>query len=305
MAEALNTRLVEAEGPGWAEGAGVLSDFEDARTSANGSEFLANSTVLGLSALGAVKDPFQTTVSAGVGYLIEHIDFLREPLDVLAGDPGQIEAHAKSWQNVATTLEKTAQQRSADLSALSSWQGEAADAYRKAATEQAKNISEASAAADQLSQQVLSAGAAVGTVRSLIRDTIADFVAKVVERLVIAAAAAPVTIGGSLGVLIADVVLEATALAAKLASKLTELLGWLAKSAKVLEGLAGKIDDLTEGLGRVGERAKAAAPGHVRGAAGDQWADMKKPTGLPLDAAQEGWKQYEKTDTTRDEWNEQ
>ncbi|WP_051343213.1 hypothetical protein [Pseudonocardia spinosispora] len=304
MAEALSTQLVESEGPGVAEGAGVVSDVVDVWGSQSGGEFAANSAVYALSALGAIKDPFQTAVSAGVGYLIEHIDFLREPLDALAGDPGQIEAHAKSWQNVATTLEKTAQQRSADLGAVSGWQGEAADAYRKAAAEQAKTITDAAGAADQLSQQVLAAGAAVGTVRALIRDTIADFVAKVVERLLMAVATAVPTLGGSVGVVIADIVLEASALAAKLASKLSELLSWLAKSAKALEGLAGKIDDLTKGLGSVGDRARAAAPGHVRGAAGDQLADMKKAGGLPLDAAQESWKQYEKADTTRDEWNE-
>jgi hypothetical protein len=38
--------------------------------------------------------------AAGVGWLMEHVSFLREPLDRLMGDPKAIEGHAQSWKNI-------------------------------------------------------------------------------------------------------------------------------------------------------------------------------------------------------------
>jgi len=61
----------------------------------------ANGAVVGLGALGAVMDPFQAIFAAGVGWLMEHVDCLREPLDWLCGDPKEIEGHAhepRTWK---------------------------------------------------------------------------------------------------------------------------------------------------------------------------------------------------------------
>ncbi|MGH3994043.1 MAG: hypothetical protein ACRDSN_16485, partial [Pseudonocardiaceae bacterium] len=45
-----------------------------------------------LDSLGAIVDPLGTLAAAGVGWLIEHCEPLRWPLDQLAGDPQAIEA---------------------------------------------------------------------------------------------------------------------------------------------------------------------------------------------------------------------
>lgn len=42
-----------------------------------------------------------TAFIAGAGWLIEHVQPLQDALDMLAGDPTLVEAHAMTWDNVA------------------------------------------------------------------------------------------------------------------------------------------------------------------------------------------------------------
>src|SRR5438067_2110491 len=58
---------------------------------------------LGAAAEGAALaiDPVGTLLSYGIGWLMEHVKPLSDALDWLAGDPDQISAYAKSWQNVS------------------------------------------------------------------------------------------------------------------------------------------------------------------------------------------------------------
>jgi hypothetical protein len=59
-----------------------------------------NGVATGLALIGAVMDPLQAIFAAGVGWLMEHVSLLREPLDKLMGDPHAIEGHARSWYNI-------------------------------------------------------------------------------------------------------------------------------------------------------------------------------------------------------------
>lgn len=87
----------------WYEGAGVLEaamGVKDGLASGGYWSAAGNGAVVGLSALSAVMDPFQVIFAAGVGWLMEHVAILREPLDWLAGDPKEIEGHAATWRNL-------------------------------------------------------------------------------------------------------------------------------------------------------------------------------------------------------------
>jgi uncharacterized protein YukE len=297
--------VVSDDGPGEFEGAGIVSDFSDLEQSSTLAQGTLNGTAAAISYLGFVKDPFQTALSAGVGWVIEHVGFLREPLDMLAGNPGAIEAHAKTWQHVAKQLGSTAQQRADSATSLTSWQGEASAAYRSAAAQQAQKIAEASRAANELSREVLSAGALVGTVRSTIRDAIADFIAEMVEHALVALAAAPLTLTATLDAFVVELVAKASALAGKIISKISELMKSLAKSGTVLEGLAGRMGELAESLGKVGEKATPmvdGAVGAVKEIAQEQIKDMAKPGGLPKDLGIEVAKQSADVGATESEW---
>ena len=271
---------VKENGPGALDGSGIVASANDLMHSRSPVEAVPNGIAVGLSALGVIKDPFESALTAGVGWVIEHVAFLREPLDALAGNPRAIEAHAKTWQNVAKQLEATARQRASGVAELSGWQGDARLAYQTAATQQADKIQQACGAADELSRQVLLAGAAVGTVRSLIRDLIATFIAKVVERLILAGLTAIETLGLSAAAVIADIVVEGIALAGTIAGKIAELVKTLGHSSKVLTGLSGKMDDLSQGLGKVGAKAASELPdalGNRVSATIDQGVSMLSP----------------------------
>ena len=77
------------------DGSGMISDV------ANTAKDLANGDGLGvamdgaasaLDTLGVIEDPLGSLLSAGVGWLIEHLDFLRQPLDLLAPELGVVRA---------------------------------------------------------------------------------------------------------------------------------------------------------------------------------------------------------------------
>ena len=91
------------------EGTGVTSswaDFGEAVTEEqpDGLTIAFAAAGAGLDTLGAITDPFDEVLSSAAGWLIEHVWFLREPLDALAGDPQQVIAQARTWSNIAAEL---------------------------------------------------------------------------------------------------------------------------------------------------------------------------------------------------------
>ena len=87
-----------------------------------------NAAALGLDVLGAVMDPVGALATAGIGWLIEHLSFLREPLDWLAGNGDKIKAAVTTWNQVAADLHNIGEQQDkAVKSELPCWeQGTAA-----------------------------------------------------------------------------------------------------------------------------------------------------------------------------------
>ena len=76
------------------EGAGVLSSWSDLGEALptdrqwDPGEIGFAASAVALDSLDAAMDPLGALGSAGVGWLIEHVEFLHEPLDWLAGESG-------------------------------------------------------------------------------------------------------------------------------------------------------------------------------------------------------------------------
>jgi hypothetical protein len=71
-------------------GGGILSDVASTITDARNGDWLnlgVDVATDALDLLGVAMDPLGSLASAGVGWLIEHISFLKEGLDKLAGSP--------------------------------------------------------------------------------------------------------------------------------------------------------------------------------------------------------------------------
>jgi uncharacterized protein YukE len=161
-----------------------------------------------LEVLGAILNPANALLSAGVSWLIEHIEPLREAVDQLAGDPAAINAYADAWQAVATKLH-SAQERFGEIIGpdTQSWTGEAADAYRTSAREQQGGLAAVAATAEAVAAAVRSAGTVIGSVRDMVREIIVECVSTILSRLPIWLGLVSATLGLALPGIIVDLVM--------------------------------------------------------------------------------------------------
>ncbi|MCY1138170.1 hypothetical protein OWR29_09190 [Actinoplanes sp. Pm04-4] len=215
----------------------------------------------GLDALAFVTDPLGQLVSWGVGWLIEHVKPLSDALDALAGDPDQINAYARTWSNVAgavtaagTTLHDGAVRQ------ISSWTGVASRSYRHVAGEHEAALQALAKATTALGQITAGAGMLVATVRMMVRDLIADFVSVLAVRLWEWLAEAGVTLGLGTPWVIAQVTTLAGKWVARIAKLLDGLIGSLRRLTPMMRGLEKIIEDIKAVLRRLGRNAGAAGP---------------------------------------------
>lgn len=248
------TLVVPADGPGALDGAGVLSSVADVGTaleSGDPSYLAAAVDAAAVDLLGAVMDPLGSLLEGAAGWVIEHVWFLREPLDALAGDPNQVKAQSHTWRNASRALLDVAQRYPRDAAAVP-WTGAAADEYRAAVGDYAHHLGRAAGAAHAASVEIMASAAAVGTVRAIIRDVVAEFVATAIERALFAMATAVPTSGGSLAAFATVVVLEAVDLANDNVRRITRLLADLDAAALRL----AEVEKVVQRVRAVGTEAE-------------------------------------------------
>ncbi len=111
------------------EGAGVVSsyaDLSDALTAdrVDPLQVAFAAAGAGIDTLGVVVNPLDSLFAAGIGWLIEHVDFLSDPLDALAGDPAAVLEQARAWQAMSAELGATAiGYRHAAATVAAGWNG--------------------------------------------------------------------------------------------------------------------------------------------------------------------------------------
>lgn len=234
------TAPVDVEGPGPLDGAGVFSSIEDLGTAAgeqDGAGVGVAATVAGLDALSLVADPLSELGTAGVGWAIEHFAFLSEPLDRLCGNPRQIEARAKDWQQISRELAALVPEIETVLAVPAAWTGTAGGAFHGAAATQVDTARRLSEAAHGVADVVLTSASVVGTERAIVRDLIAEFVVWLVPKLLAWAAGAAVTAGGAAPVGIAVLVLDAVDLSRTIVRRVEEVVALLEKASAVARRL--------------------------------------------------------------------
>jgi uncharacterized protein YukE len=211
----------------------------------------------GLDALAFVSDPIGALLQYGVAWIIEHVKPLREALDWLAGDPAQIQAHARTWRNVAGALSDRAEDldRAVRWDTIE-WTGSAADAYRTWTAQQKAAVGALAKASETLAAITEAAGFLVAGVRMLVRDGIATLV----SRLVVYAAEE----AASLGLATPLVVEQVSTLCASWAARIAKWLRDLVASLSRLRGMAGKVAELIEKikgiLGKFGRKGGGKDP---------------------------------------------
>ncbi|MFL6124775.1 hypothetical protein [Actinophytocola sp.] len=239
------------------EGAGLFNDvastIQDGATG-NWGGFAMDLAADGLDGLGMAMDPLGSLAGAGIGWLIEHVSFLKKPLDWLAGDPEAVTAKAQTLQNVAEHLRSSAENYVNSVGTLQKTQGQAADGYRQAAQNYQQAVNGLAAHVDGATQAMHTAAMIVGTTRSIVRDSISQFVGDAIVKFIAASALAPVTFGGSEAVFIADEVAEGASLAASNAGKVSKVVRETEQLAKGAKKSETALRDAGEGFERAAGR---------------------------------------------------
>ncbi|OXM43007.1 hypothetical protein [Amycolatopsis alba] len=166
------------------EGAGAVQDL------AGGVEKLANGdwTEGLLSLAGAVpdiieviKNPLETLMSWGFGWIIEHVDFLKEPLNWVSGDQDALDLEVQKWLEVGKYVKTTAEKLTDEVQKnCMEWSGAAADAYRSYVQKQLNGYREIVRLAERAGSIINICKTVLSVVRTIIRDLITDTLAKIV-----------------------------------------------------------------------------------------------------------------------------
>jgi EspA-like secreted protein len=270
-------------GPDDLEGAGIVSSYSDFGEKLGGDDGFQTAWAgasVALDTLGFVADPFQSLLSAGVGWAIEHISFLHEPLDALAGDPQQIRAAAQAWHAASSELAAIADELrgsgapGAAATPPAGWQGAAADGYARSAADRAHRMDGLAAQGERLAVSLLKEGAAIAAVRAIVRDAIADLVAGAAEKLAGGLLLAPVTLGGAAAGAITSVVADAIALATRIGNRIAELVGRLGDAARALVDGVREAGRILGGAGSALRSSARTADDVLSGAGGDKVVEV-------------------------------
>lgn len=233
--------------------------FNDVRSTSaaieRGDWMSATSGVLnvGMDVIGLGGDPLGAIGSAGFGFLIQQVSFLREPFDALLGDPSAITGSAQGWVRACTDLANTAEQyRNATREQTTGWTGNAADSYRSAGETQARNLDSLSQVSKAISDALLTAGKALAEARKAVIDMINQACNKIIMIMIEAMAAAWGSFGASIAKGIAQSVQTAVTTAQKMLTKVQKLISTLQKIINLVQKvvqLAKSVKQLLETIG--------------------------------------------------------
>jgi len=186
-------------------------------------------------------DPIGMAVAAGLGWVVEHVSFLSDAMDWLAGDPDQVNAHAQTWANAAVEQFVLAEEyRRSVETQLPSWSGEAAHTYRLRAAETADLLTALGKSYETMSTIITSAGTLVAIVRALVRDLIAQCIVTLTYWKSKWAAVE----AASLGFATPYIAAEVSTLVARFSNQIVRLLHALISSLNRLATHARQLDEL-------------------------------------------------------------
>jgi hypothetical protein len=250
-----NDLIAAPESGDWTSGVGFLGDgkalIDDLNSDSTGAADIAVDSVMEtLDILGLVLDPLGGVFSAGVGWLINHIGFLKEPIDAMLGDPDEIAAVAKTWANISAALFEATGDLSREFSSIDSWRGDAADHYRTAGGDYTGLVGAAAAAAAALSGLTTATGVLVAMTRDEVFKVVSDFVERVVLYVLAALASSWITFGASLEVAITVIEVDAEMQAASIETTTIRVEGEITVYTGKLGQIARKIEPVLHALER-------------------------------------------------------
>ena len=245
-------------------GAGVVESFFQTADSmkrlgeGDVTEVGLNAAALSLDLLGVLMDPVGALATAGIGWLIERLSFLREPLDLLAGNSDKIKSAVGTWNQVSVAIAQIAdEQNKAVQSQVGSWREVAAERFRSSQAQLAAEITAVSKSCAAVGEQIATAGTITAAVRGMLRDLVAMFIYEVIRNAIIALASSYVSLGSSIAAFSAWAVGRGAAVLGKITQQIAKLMRVITRIAGRLKGLFAQLGDVLARLARFGKGGRA------------------------------------------------
>ena len=229
------------------DGADLKEAFESKSWVAGGLGTVATA----LDTAAAVMDPLGEALSAGVGWIIEHLGSLNEWLNELTGDSDAVAAAASTWTNIATKLNSCA----TDLdkvrsSRLAGQESLAVATFKTLQAGSASHLRMTGQLAGAISGGLTVASMIVRMVHDMVRDAISDVIGKLLSKASITVLTAGVAAPWAVSSVATDVSSWATRLSKEVAD--------VVLSSKNLKKLLDKAENLFSRLGKKWESFKAS-----------------------------------------------
>ncbi|WP_394621181.1 hypothetical protein JNUCC0626_19440 [Lentzea sp. JNUCC 0626] len=225
------------------EGAGM---FHDATEAVNGfadgnwAEGLLNVASAAGDFAKFATDPLAYLFSSGLGWLFEHVSFLKDPLDWLTGDQQTLDGMARTWQSVGSYLDEISTDlKSAIDQDAGQWLGDDSVAYRTFGHDRADTYAAVGTAASGMGILITICRTILKVVRDIVRDLITEAVGKLIS---ICLRWAPAMAAFGAGV--AGAVAECVPTAVRYANKCLEWCRKLTSAFGKAGGLFKKLDDI-------------------------------------------------------------
>lgn len=244
------------------EGLGIIEDGHALVEAIQGGSWTG--TVLGVAFTGldvasAVSDPIGTLISMGLGWALEWVWPFNELFNALAGDATQVEANARTWENVAVALEAAGAQLEEDTATcLSEMAGDGIETIRTSADGVAEHVRAASQWAQAMADGLRMASGIVQVVHDVVRQAISDLIGTICSVAIEEAC--------TLGLATALVVEQITTRVAALSTHVFEAITHLKTAFSSFHGLLSELgrlwNTLTGAISSMFHRGAAALTPH-------------------------------------------
>ncbi|WP_231114855.1 WXG100 family type VII secretion target [Lentzea aerocolonigenes] len=205
-----------------------------------------------------VMDPLGSLIGAGIGWLIEHVSFLRDALNQLMGNPEEIQANVEATKARAAELRVLAEDHKNGLATFDGWTGSASEAYKKSMDGMSQELDELAQAVETKAKIVAIMGMLVTVLRDIVRDMIAQLLGSLIGGAILAAAAMIPTFGASIPAFIGFAVGKAVALGTNIASRVARVVAALGRQMKRIGDLDGIMAKISKGWERFENSADVA-----------------------------------------------
>jgi uncharacterized protein YukE len=213
-------------------------------------------TNVAMDVLGIAGDPMGAISSAGLGWVLGAVSFLREPFDVMKGNPSAITGSAQSWTSASSSLTSTAADyRTASTTQTRGWLGAASDGYRAASGNQADGLEALSQASKTVSTAITQAGQAVAQGRKVVMDLIGEAVQKIIQICIEALSKSWLSFGASIAQGIAQSVQKAVQTGQKLVSEIQKVVQTLQKIIQTVQKIVQVVQQVKQLLDTIGGKA--------------------------------------------------